>query len=438
MSGYRRIKRLIDSFRTRFLTVSSLIALVLGSGIGLYDYFQTDPQLSVLADFFEPLISDWVAVLKVVVMPLVVAYIVVAVVSSRTVKDSGKLGGLTLLIHTGLAVGGLAVSLLASKFLIPLADANIEVIRPHLNNLVVPDLATHDTSVTFWEGVVSQVWVSPLTAIRKGQILPILFWTFGLALVLRRIGPTLRDKILRVGRFLVDLGQLVIGALLVLMPFIVFGLVYTLVAKLGLEVLGAVAFFIVAICSIAVVVIVLLYLLVPVTTRISLREFASSLIPSQIVAIGSRSSLACLPTLVEAAEKKLHCSPLVTEFVLPLSVSTFKLSRTVTTPFKFFFLAYLFGVDLNPAVAAVFIAAEFALSYGSPGLPSGSFLVMLPVYVAAGIPVEGYALLLAVDAIPDIFKTLLNVTEDLVLVGIVNRLMGQELSPSEPAVVIVE
>ena len=438
MPDFHLIRRFLDTFRRRYLTVTSLAALALGSCVGLFDYFQEVPSFSVFADLFDPIISHWVSVLKVVVIPLVVAYIVVAVVSNRSVKDSGKLGGLTLLIHTAIAIGGLAISLAAAKFLIPLSDSNVEALRPHLNQLVVTGLGERGEPVGFWDGIISQVWANPLTAIRKGQILPMLFWTLGLALLLRRLEPGLRDKFVGFFKKLVDLGQLIVGALLVFMPIVVFGLVYTLVAKLGLEVLGAVGFFIVVVCGLATLVIVLLHLLMPIAAGIGIREMAAALLPTQIVAIGSRSSLACLPTLMEAAQQKLKLDPIVTEFVLPLSVSTFKLSRVVTTPFKFFFLAHLFGVDLDPMVATAFIAAEFALSYGSPGLPSGSFMVMLPVYIAAGIPVEGYALLLAVDAIPDIFKTLLNVTEDLALVSIIDRIMGRPISERQAVLAAAE
>ncbi|HEY5564902.1 MAG TPA: cation:dicarboxylase symporter family transporter [Rhodothermia bacterium] len=426
MSVFHLVRRFLDTFRRRYLTISSLAALVLGSCVGLFDYFQESPSFSVFAELFDPIISHWVSVLKVVVIPLVVAYIVVAVVSHRSAKDSGKLGGLTLLIHTAIAVGGLALSLLAAKFLIPLSDSNVEALRPHLTQLVIPDIGA-GSPVEFWDGVIAQVWASPLTAIRKGQILPMLFWSLGLALILRLLDAGIRLKLIGFFKTVVDIGQFIVGALLVFMPIVVFGLIYILVAKLGLEVLSAVAFFIVAVCGLATLAMVLLYLLMPIAANIGIREMAAAMLPTQIVAIGSRSSLACLPTLMEAAEQKLKLDSAVTEFVLPLSVSSFKLSRVVTTPFKFFFLAHLFGLDLDPAVATVFIAAEFALSYGSPGLPSGSLLVMLPVYIAAGIPVEGYALLLAVDAIPDIFKTLLNVTEDLALVSIIHRIMGRTM-----------
>jgi Na+/H+-dicarboxylate symporter len=435
MSGAQNIRWFLDAFRRRYLTISSLVALALGSGLGLFVYFHAETGLSKLTDVLDPLVSGWVAALKVVTIPLVVAYLIVAIVSFGKAKDTGKLGGLVVLLHTGMALGGLACALLASKYVIPLVNSNLDVLRPHLGALHTPHIGGRGAeSVSFWDGVIGQFWTNPLTAILKGQVLPLLFWALAISFALRITAEAIRRPVLRFLERTVDLGQLAVAALLVLMPVIVFGLLFSLVAGLGLEVLGALGYYIVMLCTLASCAMVLLYLIMPLTAGIPIREFARALIPSQILAIGSRSSLACLPTLIEGAEKGLRVDRKVAEFVLPLSVSTFKLSRAVTTPFKFFFLVNLFGVNLDPTVAVVFISAEFALSYGSPGLPSGSFLVMLPVYVAAGIPVEGYALLLAVDAIPDVFKTLLNVTEDLALVAMVRRITARTVAPNKPMV----
>ena len=123
-------------------------------------------------------------------------------------------------------------------------------------------------------------------------------------------------------------------------------------------------------------------------------------------------------------------TPDVAGFVLPLSVSTFKLNRAISSPFTLIFLAHLYGIALEPGYLATFVVTVMILSFSSPGIPSGGFMVTLPFYVAAGIPIEGVVLLRAVDAIPDIFKTLLNVTADMTVASIVARFVpGAVRSP---------
>jgi Na+/H+-dicarboxylate symporter len=366
----------------------------------------------------------WVSIVKIVVVPLVVAYFLVAVVSIPSGREAGRLGAVTMSTHTLIAFGGLAFALLVAKFLIPLSGASVEAVRPQLDRLVLPE-ASNGTgeALSIWEAVLSQVWTNPLTAVVKVQILPILIWTLLLSMVLRRMAPRMCDPVIRLFRAVIRVGRFVFVGLLLFMPLVVFGFCFKFVAQLGFDIVGAIGFYIALICVVSLSIVVVLYLSMPVFTDISVRRFAGAVLPSQLVALGSRSSMACLPSLIEAAEKDLRLSPKTVEFVLPLSVSSFKLSRAVTTPVKFFFFAHLFSVNLDPGAVAVFIMAEFALSYGTPGMPSGSIMLMMPVYLAAGIPIEAYLLTKAVDTIPDIAKTILNVTEDLALDGIVDRMV---------------
>ncbi|HEY5564901.1 MAG TPA: cation:dicarboxylase symporter family transporter, partial [Rhodothermia bacterium] len=330
MSVFRRIARLLASFRTRYFTITSLVALGIGSGLGLLVNFRPDlipSEPPVALDLF---VDYWVAAVKVVVTPLIVAYLIVAIVSIGTAGETGKLGGITLLVHTALALGGLALALLASKYFIPLSDSNVEQLRPILNQIAVPDNpGAGPYRASFWDTAIAHVWANPVTAIREGRIVPLLLWTLGLAFVLRSLRTSLRARIVGFFETVVDLGQLVVAALLLFMPVVVCGFLFTLVAKLGLEVLGAVAFYIVGVSAVTALYTIVLYLLMPIAAGIRVRDFAKSLVPSQLVAIGSRSSLACMPTLIEAAETRLRLSRPVVEFVLPLSISTMKVSRTV-------------------------------------------------------------------------------------------------------------
>jgi len=117
---------------------------------------------------------------------------------------------------------------------------------------------------------------------------------------------------------------------------------------------------------------------------------------------------------------------------MPLAVSMFKVNKAVSAPLKMFFLAHIYGISLDPAGMALFFLAYIPLSFSSPGIPSGGFFVSLPLYIALGIPVEGVVLLRTVDAIPDIFKTVVNVTEDMSVAALVSRFSGvQQSVPDE-------
>ena len=109
------------------------------------------------------------------------------------------------------------------------------------------------------------------------------------------------------------------------------------------------------------------------------------------------------------------------ELVLPLSVSVFRFNHAITSPFKLFFLAHIYGITLAPDYVLMFMVGIILLSFGSPGIPSRVVPIKLPLYLAGGIPIEGVVLLGAIDAVPDMFKTLVNVTASMTVATIVAR-----------------
>jgi Na+/H+-dicarboxylate symporter len=123
----------------------------------------------------------------------------------------------------------------------------------------------------------------------------------------------------------------------------------------------------------------------------------------------------------------------VTGFVLPLSVSTFKVNRTISSTTKLLFLAHVFAVPLGAAELATFLVTALILSFSSVGVPGGgSAFRTLPAYLAAGVPIEGIVILEAVDTIPDIFKTLTNVTGDMSAATILSRTERATVTASTP------
>jgi Na+/H+-dicarboxylate symporter len=156
---------------------------------------------------------------------------------------------------------------------------------------------------------------------------------------------------------------------------------------------------------------------------VPLGRFSRAILPAQIVAVSTRSSIAALPALLEGAERDLQLRPSVSGFVLPLAVSAFKVNRTVSSTAKLLFLAYLYNVDLSAVQIGSFFVAVLIMSFSAVGVPNGgSAFKTLPFYVAAGIPVAGVVILEAVEDIPDIFKTATNVTGNMTAAAIVARL----------------
>jgi len=151
-----------------------------------------------------------------------------------------------------------------------------------------------------------------------------------------------------------------------------------------------------------------------------LREFVAYCAPPQAVAFASRSSLAALPAMVESAEEA-GLPEIVSGFIVPLAASVSRVGAAVAMPVGVLFLARLYEIPLGPSQLASIVFTTLVSSFAVPGVPGGSIIAMVPVLAAANVPVDGIGILLAVDTIPDMFRTTENVTGSLTVAAVVGR-----------------
>jgi proton glutamate symport protein len=138
--------------------------------------------------------------------------------------------------------------------------------------------------------------------------------------------------------------------------------------------------------------------------------FLAAIAPALVIAFSSRSSLAALPVLITGVREKLRLPEPVIGVVIPLAASIFKFNAAITWALGAVFVGALYGVELHAAQLVTFGIGTVLLSLTTPGIPSGGFLVQAPLYLAVGLPPEGLGILIAVDLVPDVFKTAINVT----------------------------
>jgi Na+/H+-dicarboxylate symporter len=205
-------------------------------------------------------------------------------------------------------------------------------------------------------------------------------------------------------------------------PLGVFALVYVLALRSGGSTARILIVYVVVASVLMLLFTALLYPITVVAGRTTLRDFARSSAPSQLVALSTRSSIAALPALVEGGRRNLRLSKTAISFVLPLSVSLFKVNRPISSLVKLLFVAHVYGIHLRPTNIAIFLITVIIVSFGTAGIPqSGPGFRTLPAYLAAGVPLEGVIVVEAVESVPDIFKTLLNVTGDMSAATLLSR-----------------
>jgi Na+/H+-dicarboxylate symporter len=277
---------------------------------------------------------------------------------------------------------------------------------------------------TFAQWLVSLVPANPFRAASDGAMLPLIVFTLAFGIALLHVRADRRAAVVGFFAGLLDAMLVLVRWVLELAPYGVFALALALGATLGVRAAGTAAYFVAAVCAACTLFGVVLYPVTALLGRIPLAEFARAAAPAQAVAFSSRSSLASLPVMMEQSAVRLRLPAQVTSFLLPLAASVFRAGAGVGVTLGVLFVARLYGIALSAPQLATVVVTVTLVSFSIPGIPNGSILVMVPVLLAAGIPVAGIGILLGLDTIPDMFRTTLNVTADMSAAAIVARAGG--------------
>lgn len=404
---------------------STRVLVGLGAGLvgGIAIAASHNNALIGAADAVAPIGTLWVNAIRMTVIPLVVSLLITGVASASDVSAVGRLGGRTLAVF-------IAMLTAATLVMIPLAIAVFAEL-PHLITVrpalppgaaeAAQSLTTGAPIVNFGTWLTSLIPTNPIAAAANGAMLPLVLFTVLLALAIAASPAASRDALLTFFRAMSDAMLVLVRWIVRLAPLGVFGLMLPLGAHGGIGLAGAVGFYIAAYSIASVLFVLLLYPALAIVARIPMRLFARGALPGQLIAFSSSSSIASLPALVEGADQTLELPANVTGFVLPLAVSTFKFAGPVAWPIGAMFVAWFYGIELHMAQYITIGLASIFLGFAAPGVPRGAFLMLAPLFLAIGLPVEGIGILIAVDAIPDLFATVLNATGDLAAAVLVAR-----------------
>jgi Na+/H+-dicarboxylate symporter len=370
-----------------------------------------------------PIGTLWVNAIRMTVIPLVVSLLITGVASVSDISMIGRIGGRTLAVFLAMLAG-------AAMLAIPLAIAvfstlsQLITVRPALPPgaaEAASSVAAGATAVGFSSWLTSLIPTNPVAAAANGAMLPLILFTLFLALAIARTPPAARDTLVGFFRALSEAMLVLVRWVVWLAPAGVFALMLPLGAHGGTGLAGALGFYITAYSAACVLFTLLLYPVVASLGRVPLRDFARAALPGQLIAFSSSSSIASLPALVEGAEQRLRLPKDVTGFVLPLAASTFKFAAPVSWPFGALFVAWFYQVDLHAVQYVTIAFACIFLGFAAPGVPRGAFLMLAPLFLAIGLPVEGIGILIAVDALPDLFATVLNASGNLAATVLVAR-----------------
>ena len=401
-------------------TLQVALALVAGFVAGMVLKATPVPR------YIEPLGTLWINAIRMPVLPLIVTMLIASIAGTSDTRQIGTLGVRTLAVMLALLTLFAVIMMPLSKFLLgglAFDPASTAALR---------EAARFDPAllqqVSLREWLLSLVPNNPIRAAADGALLPLVIFSLAYGLALSRVSERIRETHVRFFQGVAEAMATIIRWVVIVAPIGVFALAISVGARLGAAAAGAIIVYILACVICLAVAIVLLYVITVQVGGVPFRTLAPALLPAQTIAFTSRSSLAALPVLLTDAQRKLGVSPTVAGFVLPLCASIFKPNSPITWPLGAVLVSQLYGVEFAGTNLVIFAIGSVILSLTVPGIPSGGFFVQAPLYIAVGLPPEGLGILIAIDFIPDLFKTLLNLTSYASTALIVGRDQRNEIS----------
>jgi len=398
-----------------------LLGLALGALGGLLLAAWNQPLAERAAHAVHPLGMLWLNGLQMTVVPLVLALIVIGVNTASDAAASGRVARRAIVVFIVLLTGGALFTAAAAPAVFALFPHD-PALRATLDSAA--SVATAPAAPLDWiQAVAAVIPSNAIMAAAQSAMLPLVVFALFLGFALMRVAPERRQLLLDFFQTIADAMIVIVRWVLAVAPLGVFALIFSVSARSGIGMLSALGVYVLVECLMYLAVTLLMLPVALLWGGERLRRFVPALVPPQVVAFSTQSSLASLPAMLESADERLAYPQPVTSLVLPMAVTLCRLTSPVQYVTSSVFIAWAFGIDITSAQLVGGALLAVVISLGSVGLP-GAVVFMatnLPVAQAMGVPVSPLGLMLAVDTLPDTLATLGNVTADMTATSVVVR-----------------
>jgi Na+/H+-dicarboxylate symporter len=301
----------------------------------------------------------------------------------------------------------------------PLARSTAQGLQSALGGLGQKAATPLPGIADFFKGVIPDNVFASAT---NGDILPLVVFAVLFALALGRIPGEGRRSVLGFFEAIGDALLVIIEWVLWIAPLGVLALAFTVGSAAGGAAFAGLGHYVVLISAIGILVTLAGYPLAVIGGRVPLRVFTKQMIAPQAVAISTRSSLASLPAML-ASSRALGISDQVADVTLPISVALFRATGPAMNTAVAFYVAHWLGLEPSVGQMIAATAVGAVMSYGAVSLPGEVSYIssIAPIAMALGVPIAPLALLVAVEMVPDIFRTVGNVTLDVAVTAAVAR-----------------
>lgn len=373
----------------------------------------------------EPAGQIFLRLLFMVVIPLVFATLVLGVARLGDMRRLSRIGGRTLAYFLVTTAAASLIGLALANWLRPgeglpseISAQLVEAYRGDANERLAASGA-QELGISTLVDIVPR---NPVRAAADMQMLPVIFFSlmFGVALAL--IAADRAAPVLHFLEGVADAVTKLVEITMKMAPYGVFALIFVVTSRFGWEVLAHLGLFVGA---------VLLGLLLHCAITLSLAlRFGAGMAPlhfwaavrsALLTAFSTSSSNATLPTSLLVAERKLGLPTRISGFVLPLGATLNMNGTALFEGLTVLFVAQIFGIELGIGEQVIVIVLSVLTAIGTAGVPGGSIPLLMVMATSVGVPGEGIAIILGVDRLLDMSRTLVNVAGDLTAACVIAR-----------------
>ncbi|MEQ8802984.1 MAG: dicarboxylate/amino acid:cation symporter [Haliea sp.] len=372
-----------------------LLGLILGALAG--------PLLGEHASFLRPVGDAFIALIKMLVVPLIFVSIVGGISSVGDVSRMSRMGRRTIglyLVTTSIAI---VIGLAAAAVLQPGAGVAIHETAGVPSDFAAPGIA---------EMLLRLIPENPFAAFSSGDTLQVIVFSILFGIALTAVGSA-GTPVVRLVEALSAVIFRLTDMIITLAPIGVFALIAVTTAEYGISVLLPLGKLILAVYAACILHIVLsLGGLLVLLGRVDPMQFLRGILEAQIIAFSTTTAAGTLPVTMACARENLGVSQEVAGFVLPIGTTINMDGTAIYQAVAAVFLAQTYGIELAVMDYATIGATALLASVGTAAIPAGGLMALSIVLVSVGLPLEGIALIAGIDRVLDMMRTATNVTGD--------------------------
>jgi proton glutamate symport protein len=383
------------------MNLSTLILTALAVGMMFGTILNTTFPLAIVPIdryLLAPIGAGFLRIIQFVVVPLIFSSLILGV---NRIQGTGQVGRYVLKLMTCYVVTSLislCIGMAVAVCLQPGAGVTGFVMPAMLETTAAPDAI---------EWLVSLIPTNPLGALGSGNLLQIIISAalFGTGI---QMAKAQAQPFIELLESIYIISEQILAVILYTAPIGVFALISSTIATQGLGLIVRLSWYVLGLL-IASLIMAILYLIILTLLKAEPVKFLRSLTPSFFLGFGTASSNAVLPMVLKNMQEDYGLRSEIASFALPLGTALKRDGATILQGFNAIFIAQIYHVPLTPSLLFAIGLSSFLVSFSTPGVPGSALITMATVLSAAGLPLEGIAIVAGIDRLTDGFKTVLNV-----------------------------